>query len=130
MSVETPDNAQHYIKTGYRSNRGVGGSVTQQTNRTTAVTLNALTGQITTNNASLAAEAAADFTVNNSLIEADDIVVPCIKSGVVGAMTEVVVAGVAKGSFVLRVINGNPAAGAAETGAIVISFIVLKGQTT
>jgi hypothetical protein len=45
---------------------GAGGAVTQATDRTTGVTLSKLTGQITTNNASLAAGAEAEFTVTNT----------------------------------------------------------------
>jgi len=111
---------------GYRP--GEGAAVTQQTNRTTAVTINSPSGTITTNNASLAAEAAADFTVNNSVVKATDVVVVSAKSGVVGALTDVTVVGVAAGSFTLRVSNNNPAAGTAETGAIQINFAVISGQ--
>ena len=55
---------------GYSSG-GTGSSVTQATNRTTAVTINTPTGAITTNTASLAAEAAAAFTVNCSAVAID-----------------------------------------------------------
>jgi hypothetical protein len=106
--------------------KATGSTVTQATNRTTGVTINKLCGQITTNNASLAAEAGADFVVTNSTVEAGDVVVVCIKSGVVGANTLVAVVAVAAGSFTIRVTNGNVAAGTAETGAIVINFAVIK----
>lgn len=114
---------------GYKNKLGIGGTVTQQTNRTTGVTLSTLTGQITTNNASLAAEAGADFVVTNTKVAAKDVVCVSIASGVVGANTLVAVVAVAAGSFTIRVTNGNVAAGTAETGAIVINFVVLKGQT-
>jgi hypothetical protein len=106
---------------------GAGGAVTQLTNRTTGVTLNKLSGAITTNNASLAAEAAASFTVTNSLVEVTDVVVASIRSGSNGGMTDVLVTTVANGSFVLTVYNNNVAAGTAETGAIIINFVVIKG---
>ena len=109
---------------GYAS--GAGSTVTQATNRTTGVTLNAVCGQITTNNASLAAEGSADFAVTNSKVEAGDVVVASIASGSNGGGTLVNVVGVAAGSFTLRVHNGNVAAGTAETGAIVINFAVIK----
>lgn len=114
---------------GYKAKAGIGGTVTQQTNRTTGVTLNCLTGQITTDTTSLAAEAAAKFTVTNSRIGAKDVVVASIASGSNGGNTAVTVAGVAAGSFDLLVSNNNASAGTAETGAIVINFVVLKGQT-
>lgn len=114
---------------GYKNKLGLGGTVTQQTNRTTGVTLNTLTGQITTNNTSLAAEAGADFVVTNSKVTAKDVIVLSVVSGVVAAGTIVSVTAVAAGSFTIRVFNNNAAAGAAETGAIVINFLVMKAQT-
>lgn len=106
---------------------GAGSSVTQATNRTTAVTINALCGTITTNNASLGAELAASFVVNNNAVKARDVVVVSQKSGAVGVMTTVEVIAVADGSFTLAVMNGNAAGGTAETGAIAINFAVIKG---
>lgn len=103
-----------------------GGSVTQLTNRTTAVTLNKLSGAITTNNASLAAEATADFVVNNDRVEIGDVVLVAMRSGSNGGGTLIGVAAVAAGSFTIRVHNGNVAAGTAETGAIIINFVVFK----
>ena len=115
---------------GYAAGTGAGGAVTQQTNRTTGVTINALCGAITTNNTSLAAEAAAAFVVTNNKVGIGDVVCISQRSGAVGAMTDVVVTAVAAGSFTLAVMNNNVAAGTAETGAIVINFIVLKAVST
>ena len=106
---------------------GDGGAVTQATNRTTGVTLSTLTGAITTSNASLAAEATADFVVTNTKVAIGDVVVVSMRSGSNGGGTIVSVAVVAAGSFTIRVHNGNVAAGTAETGAIIINFVVLKG---
>lgn len=106
---------------------GIGASVTQLTNRSTAVTINGLSGLITTINTSLAAEAAASFVVNNSAVEVGDVVVPCQRSGAVGVMTQVEVIAVAAGQFTIAVMNGNASGGTAETGAILINFVVLKG---
>ena len=105
---------------------GAGGAVTQATNRTTGVTINKLAGQITTNNASLAAEASARFTVTNSTVAIGDCVIVTQQSGAVGVMTDVWVDSVAAGSFVIVVANNNAAAGTAETGAIIINFAVIK----
>lgn len=110
-------------KIGY--SRG-GSSVTQATNRTTGVTINALSGTITTNSTSLAAEEAAAFVVTNSEVAIGDVVVISQRSGAVGAMTDVVVTAVAAGSFTISVMNNNVAAGTAETGAIIINFAVIK----
>lgn len=105
------------------------GTVTQQTNRATGVTLSTMSGAITTNNASLAAEASAVFVVTNTLVKATDVVVVCIRSGAVGLNTRATVTVVADGSFQITVVNGNAAAGAAETGAIIINFQVLRQPT-
>lgn len=109
---------------------GAGSSVTQATNRTTAVSINALTGSITTNTASLAAEAAAAFTVNNRFVRIGDVVAISQRSGSDGGNTDVLVSAVATGSFQLKVANNNASGGTAETGAIVINFAVIRGSTT
>lgn len=53
---------------------GVGGTVTQATSKSTAVTLNNSCGAITMNNAALAAGASVSFTFTNSTIQASDII--------------------------------------------------------
>lgn len=115
---------------GYRRGVSVGGTQTQATNRTTGVTLNKLSGAITTNNASLAAEGSADFVVTNDKVAINDCVVVSVRSGSNGVGTIVSVISVADGSFTIRVHNGNVAAGGAETGAIIINFVVIKGTST
>lgn len=109
---------------------GAGGAVTQATDRTTGVTLNKICGTITTNNASLAAEAAAEFTVTNSAVAIGDVVLVAQQSGSNGGNTDILVSTVADGSFKIKVANNNAAAGTAETGAILINFIVLKAVSS
>lgn len=108
----------------------MGGVVTQATNRATAVTLNQLSGAITTNSASLAAETAATFTVNNNSVFADDVVLIAIAGGSNGGNTTVQVTAIAANSFQITVANQNAAGGGAETGAIVINFLVMKASQT
>ena len=117
----------HFAGLGYR--KGVGSTVTQLTDRTTGVTINAMCGTITTHNASLAAEASAVFTVTNSFVEIGDVVLISQRSGKVALNTQVEVTAVANGSFNITVINNNVAAGTAETGAIVLNFAVIKAVT-
>lgn len=105
---------------------GAGAAVTQATSRTTGVTINAICGTITTNNNSLAAEASAAFVVTNNTVAIGDVVVVSQQSGAVGVMTTVEVIATAAGSFTLSVMNGNAAAGVAETGTILINFVVIK----
>lgn len=103
-----------------------GGTVTQATNRTTGVTLNTISGAITTNTTSLAAEAAAAFTVTNSQVFADDVVITAIAGGTNSGNTDVYVSAVAAGSFQITVSNNSAAGGTAETGAIVVNFLIMK----
>lgn len=109
---------------------GAGGTVTQITNRSTGVTLSKLSGQITTDTTSLAAEAAAVFTVTNTTVAINDVVVVSIQSGTNGGNTAVNVTTVAAGSFAIKVSNNNAAAGTAETGAIIINFAVIKAVSS
>lgn len=107
---------------------GSGGAVTQATNRTTAVTLNTLTGQITTNGASLAAGAEADFVVNNNQVAATDVVVICAASGQTADTSVPHVTAVAAGQFTIQLTNLH--ATTADTGAMVINFAVIKGASS
>lgn len=107
-----------------------GGSVTQATNRSTGVTLNTISGLITTNSASLAAETGATFTVTNNQVFADDVVLVCIAGGTNGGNTTATVIVIAAGSFQITVANQNAAGGTAETGAILLNFIIMKASQT
>lgn len=57
------------------------GTVTQLTSKSTAVTLNKSAGRITMNNASLATATNATFTLNNSMVSANDTVILTISGG-------------------------------------------------
>lgn len=111
------------VKIGYAT--GAGGAVTQITNRSTAVTVNATSGAITTDTTSLAAGAEATFTVNNSAVEVGDVVVVCARSGQTAATSIPAVTAVAAGSFAITLTNLN--ASTADTGAMIINFAVIKG---
>ena len=104
---------------------GAGGAVTQATSRTTGVTLNTITGAITTNTASLAAAAAATFTVTNSAVAVTDVIHMSIRSGATTVFTTARVTAVAAGSFDITIQNTH--ASTAETGAIIVNFVVIKG---
>ena len=66
---------------GYNATTGVfgylsgTGTVTQATNKATGVTLNSPTGQITLNGAALAADTTVSFTLTNSSITANDVLI-------------------------------------------------------
>ena len=109
---------------------GAGCAVTQITSRTTGVTCTGVSGAITTDTTSLAAEADATFTVTNTSVAIGDVIVLSERSGSNGGMTSVEVGAVAAGSFNIDVVNNNAAGGTAETGAIIINFAVIKAVSS
>jgi len=116
-------------KFGYPT--GTGGAVTQLTSRTTGVTLNKLSGQITLVAGSLAGHEADEFTLTNSFIAATDVVLVNIKSGAAAATRKyytVGVTSVSAGSCTISVGNNdNGALPATGTDTLVLSFVVIKG---
>lgn len=101
-------------------------TVTQATNRSTGVTINSTVGQITTDATSLAAGAEAKFVVTNSRVTAKSVVVINAASGQTADTSVPSVVAVADGSFTIQLTNLNAAT--ADTGAMVINFIVLGGN--
>ena len=105
---------------------GSGGTVTQASSKSTAVTLNKATGQITLNGAALAANTNVAFTLTNSTIEANDILVfNHVSGGTIGAYNFNAVA--SGGSAVVTVRN---ITSGSLTDAIVLSFAVIKAVTS
>lgn len=103
---------------------GAGGTVTQATSKVTGVTLNRVCGTITTAADSLAATTAATFTVTNSAVAINDVIVVNLRSGYTNLSDyEVYVGGNAAGSFQISIYN-NTAAALAQ--ALVLNFVVLK----
>lgn len=109
---------------------GAGGAQTQGTSRTNGVTLNAICGQITLFAASIAGHEADEFVLTNSAIEAGDVVVVSIKSGLAAGTAKyyrVGVTAVAAGSCTISVGNiDNGTIPAAGTDSPVLSFAVIK----
>jgi hypothetical protein len=102
---------------------GNGGTVTQGTSKTTGVTLNKISGEIVMNNAALADDATAAFTLTNSTIAATDVVIVNVASvGTAGAY-QVTVGAVAAGSCSISVLN---VSGGSLSEAIKLNFAVIK----
>lgn len=114
---------------GYGS--GTGGTVTQGTSRTTGVTLDKITGEIVLYAASIAGNDADEFTLTNSNIGANDVVMLCIKSGAAAATRkyyQVHTVAVSAGSCVISVGNlDNATVPSTGTESPVIQFVVIKG---
>lgn len=103
--------------------QGLGGTVTQNANKTTAVTINKQSGQITMNNAALAAGAEVTFTVNNSTVASTDVPIVVVQSvGTAGAYL-VTVGSVSNGAFTITVSN---ASAGSLSQAVVLSFAIIK----
>ena len=65
--------SQFEVTAGKLAGPTTGGTVTQATNKSTGVTLNTESGQITMNNAQLDAGTEVTFTVTNDKIAAEDV---------------------------------------------------------
>jgi predicted ThiF/HesA family dinucleotide-utilizing enzyme len=101
------------------------GTVTQLTDKSTAVTLNRSMGRITMNNASLATATNATFTLNNNTISANDTVILTISGGQAtpgsyNAFANALTTGSV--SISLRNISGG-----SLSEAVVINFCVIHG---
>lgn len=106
---------------------GAGGTVTQNTSKSTAVTLNKVCGQITMHAAALAAGAAVEFTHINSAVasNADLVIASHCAGGTLGSYT--ITPRTSAGAVVYRVTNISVGS---LSEAIVITFQVLKGVTS
>ena len=98
---------------------GAGGAVTQVTNRTTGVTLNAVSGQITLVSAA-GSTTPASFTVTNNTVEDGDVIILNQNSGT--DLYELHVTDVASGSFQITFFT----TGGTTTEQPVINFAVIK----
>lgn len=115
---------RHLLPFGYGA--GAGGTITQATSKSTAVTLNTRCGQITMNAAQLDANTAVSFTLTNSQIAATDVLIlNNASAGTLGAY--MFGARCAAGNATITVRNvtaGN------LSEAIVISFALIKSSIT
>jgi len=103
-------------------------NVTQLTNKSTAVTSNGISGVITMNNAALAGQAYATFTVNNSYVQhVNDIIIVNVQNGVTSPNPYIVTVGkVAVGSFNITVYNADSGGGSSHSDAIVLNYAVMR----
>ena len=105
---------------GYTANAQ--GTVTQATSKSTAVTLNKSAGQITMNNAALASVTNVTFTLNNSFISANDILVLNVSGGATSGAYNCWVSGLSAGSASITVRN---ISGGSLSEAVVINFALI-----
>jgi hypothetical protein len=114
---------------GYVNGSGAGSTVTQLTNKSTGVTINAISGQITMNNAALAGATGVSFVVSNSFVAATDVVVACIAGSTTGSTGNdynIGVSAVSAGQFTLTLWNQ----ATSKSNALTINFVVIKGANS
>jgi len=99
------------------------GAVTQLTSKSTGVTLNKSAGQITMNNAALAGATAVSFTLTNSFISSNDIIILNVGSGATAAAYTAYVSSLGAGSAVLTLRNMTAATSLSE--AVVLNFAII-----
>ena len=101
---------------------GAGGAVTQITNAATAVTLDKVCGQITTVALTTAAAAEEAFVVNNSNVDANDVIV--VNTTYAGGGKPIVfVTNVGAGVFTVNITN---VSASALDAVLVVNFAVIK----
>jgi len=105
---------------------GLGGAVTQETSKSTGVTLNKVAGAITTDDAELAGAAEVSFVVTNSFVAATDVPVVAVKSGASTGTYVASVSAVAAGSFTITLSN----LGSTASEALVLNFAVIKAAAS
>ena len=116
--------ANTYVFGSATANSGV----TQLTSKSTAVTSNAISGQITMNNAALAGQAYVTFTVNNSYVQhVNDVIIVNVQNSVTTPNPYIVTVGkVAVGSFNITVYNADSGGGSSHSDAIVLNYAVMR----
>ena len=98
------------------------GAVTQATDKSTAVTLNRPAGRITMNAASLAANTAVSFTLNNSFISSNDLIIVNVSAGGTAGAYTTYISSMTAGSAVVTLRNMT---GGALAEAVVLNYAIL-----
>ena len=126
MRIDSSGNVLVTSAAGLGYGTGSGGTVTQATSKSTAVTLNKPTGQITMNAAALAAGATVGFSFNNSVMSVNDVLVLSINANSPNGASYSV-KGIASSSA--SVFLTNTSAGSLSD-AVIINFAIIKGATS
>lgn len=102
------------------------GEVTQETSKSTPVTLNTPTGRITMNNASLNNNATVIFRMNNSTIITNDVVILNISGGVAGAGDYLAYVGDIGAGYADIALANRKSGGGSLSEAVQITFVVIR----
>jgi hypothetical protein len=126
MRIDASGNVLVTAPAGLGYGTGAGGTVTQATNKSTAVTLNKPAGKVTTAADALGAGITAAFNMNNTLIGANDCVILTKQSGLSDAAYNIWPI-VAAGVCVIYIKN---ISGGSLSEAIPINFVIIKGSVS
>lgn len=118
--------SQFEVSAGKAIGYTTGGAVTQLTSKSTGVTLNQPSGQITTHNAQLVGGSEISFTVTCDKVSATDVVAVCISSGADSTNYITSISAVAAGSFDVTISN----LGSSASEALVLNYVVLKASAS
>jgi len=115
--------ANTFVMSSYTANS----MVTQLSSKSTAVTANGISGQITMNNAKLNHQTGVTFTVNNSYVQhVYDIPIIAIQNPVTAGLYTATVGAVRVGSFDIFVYNNGAGAPQDASDAIVLNWALLR----
>jgi hypothetical protein len=103
------------------------GTVTQATDKSTGVTLNKSAGRITMNGAALAGATAVSFTLTNSTISTNDVIIVCISGGATAAAYTTYISSLTAGSAVITLRNLTASTSLSE--AVIINFSIIHGAS-
>jgi hypothetical protein len=100
------------------------GTVTQATSKATAITLNKSAGRITMNGAALAGNTAVSFTLNNTYISSNDIIILNISGGAVADATAytIYVSSMTTGAATITLRN---LTGTSQSEAVIVNFALI-----
>lgn len=104
---------------------GAQGTVTQATDKSTAVTLNKSSGQITMNGAALASVTNVTFTLNNNLLSAKDVLILNVSGAATAGAYNCWVSSMTAGSATITLRN---ISGGSLSEAVVINYAIIHAQ--
>ena len=127
MRVDTNGNVLITSPAGLGYGPGAGGTVTQATSKSNAVTLNKPSGQITMNAASLAAGASVTFLLNSTSINYTDVLSVALVTGASEYSNYRITARCLTGAAAITVWN---VTGASLSEAVVLQYVLHKGAVS
>jgi hypothetical protein len=127
VAYSDPEFTTCYVSQEFGYSAAGQGTVTQATDKSTGVTLNKSAGRITMNGAALAGSTAVSFTLTNSTISTNDVIIVCISGGATAAAYTTYISSLAAGSAVITLRNLTASTSLSE--AVIINFSIIHGAS-